>query len=232
MERAYKHVSYFFVAILTILFIGFYKSYFSQFPLFTGFTVVHHTHLILLLLWFAMLIIQPILIYRKRLDWHRLIGKASYVLVPLLIWSMLGVMETQYVKNIPRMPEAQNLAFLYLPTSALIPFVTLYILAIIYRKKPALHMRYIIASAVALLGPGVGRINFGIQDFNTAVMFAFALCDVFLVGLLIYEYTKGKNYRPYLISLTICLLFHYAFPWFPGSAIWQTLAKGVVWIWF
>ena len=227
MERAYKNVSYFFVVILAILVVGFWKSYFSRFPVFDSLTYVHHTHTLLLMLWFAMLIVQPILIYQKRLDLHRLFGKFSYVLVPLLVWSMVAAMQTQYLRNMPRIPEAQNLAFLYLPVSALIPFVTLYVLAIIYRKKPAPHMRYMIASAVALLGPGVGRINFGITDFNTAVMFAFALCDVFLVGLLAYEYIRGKNYRPYLIALLICVMFHNAFPWVPNSAGWQWLARGV-----
>ena len=159
---------------------------------------------------------------------HRLVGKMSYFLVPLLVGSMLAAMKTQYLKNAPRMPEMQNLAFLYLPTSALIPFVTLYIIAVAYRKQSAKHMRYIIASAVALLGPGVGRLNLGITDFNMAVMFAFGLCDAFLIGLLIYEYTKGKHYYPYLVSLSICAIFHYAFPWVPGSAIWQGLAKTVV----
>lgn len=228
MERSYKHVSYLFIAILAIIVAGFYNSYFSKFPVFTGLSSVHHTHSILLLLWFAMLIIQPILIYQKRLDLHRLMGKASYVLVPLIIWSMLALMRKQYLRNLPKMPEARNLAFLYLPVSALIPFVTLYVLAIIYRKKSALHMRYMIASAIALLGPAIGRINFGFAHFDTAVMFAFALGDVFLVGLLAYEFVKGKNYRPYLVSLLICLIFHNAFPWAPNSAGWQWIAQGFV----
>ena len=228
MERSYRHVSYLFVTILAIIVAGFYKSYFSKFPVFTGLSYVHHTHSILLLLWLAMLIIQPILIYQKRLDLHRLIGKASYVLVPLIVWSMVAVMRKQYLRNLPKMPEARNLASLYLPVSALIPFVTLYILAIVYRKKSALHMRYMITSAVALLGPAIGRIRFGIHDFNLAVLFAFALGDVFLVGLLVYEYVKGKNYRPYLVSLLICVIFHNAFPWVPNSAGWQWIAQGLV----
>ncbi|GAB3341591.1 hypothetical protein GCM10027299_55920 [Larkinella ripae] len=228
MERSYKLVSYLFVAILLMIVAGFYKTYFSKFPAFTGFTYVHHTHSALLLLWFAMLIIQPIFLFQKRLDLHRLLGKASYVLVPLIVWSMLVVMRMQYLRNASRMPEAKNLAFLYLPVSALIPFVTLYALAIMYRKKSALHMRYMIASAIALLGPGIGRINFGFAHFHTAVMFAFALGDVFLVGLLLYEFVKGKNYRPYLISLLICVVFHNVFPWVPNSAGWQWIAQGLV----
>ncbi|GAB3942205.1 hypothetical protein GCM10028805_06460 [Spirosoma harenae] len=228
MERSYKHVSYLFVAMLAIIIAGFYKNYFGKFPVFAGLSYVHHTHTMLLLLWFAMLIIQPILIYQKRLDLHRFIGKASYVLVPMIVWSMLAVMRRQYLRNLPKMPEARNLASLYLPVSALIPFVTLYVLAIIYRKTPALHMLYMIASAIALLGPAIGRINFGFADFKLAVLFAFALGDVFLVGLLIYEFVKVKNYRPYLLSLLICMLFYDAFPWVPNSAGWQWIAQGFV----
>ncbi len=228
MERTYKNVSYFFVLLLAITVFGFYKSYFGKFPVFTGLTSVHHAHALLLLLWFAMLIVQPILIYQKRFALHRLLGKVSYVLVPVIVWSMLAVIKAQYIKNLPRIPQTQNIAFLYLPVSALIPFVTLYVLAIIYLKKPALHMRYIIASAVALLGPAVGRINFGFTDFNTAVMFAFALCDMVLVGLLVYEYRRGKIYRPYLVSFLICLVFHYPFPWFPNSASWQWIGQGLI----
>jgi hypothetical protein len=33
---------------------------------------------------------------------------------------------------------------------------------------------------------------------------------------------------PYLVSLIICSVFHYAFPWLPGSNIWQGLASTVV----
>ena len=61
-----------------------------------------------------------------------------------------------------------------------------------------------------------------------AVMFAFALCDLFLVGLLVYEYVKVKNYRPYFISLIICVVFHNAFPWVPNSSAWQAMAQGFV----
>ncbi len=201
MECAYRNVSYFFVAILAIIIVGFYPHYFVHFADFAGFTYVHHTHTVLLLLWFAMLIVQPILIYQQRLDLHCLLGKTSYVLMPLIVGSMLAAIKTGYVKSLLRLPQAQNLASLYLPISALIPFGTLYILAIVYRKRPALLMRYMIALAVALLGPGVGRIPLDITDFNTAIMVAFALCDVWLLGLLLQEYTKGKVYQPYLLSL-------------------------------
>ncbi len=82
------------------------------------------------------------------------------------------------------------------------------------------------------VGPGLGRINFGFTDFNTAVMVAFALCDIFLVGLIAYDYAKGKNYGPYLVATLIWVLFHSAFPWVPNSVGWQLLARGFVQLFF
>ncbi|MEO8854463.1 MAG: hypothetical protein ABI359_11840 [Ginsengibacter sp.] len=230
MEISYKYISWFFIVLLAITLFGF-QRYFLSFPGFNGFTYVHHIHAISLLLWFAMLFIQPVLIYAKKFGLHRFLGKLSYFLIPFIVFFTLMVMKIQYMKGVQeKWPEAFNLAFLYLPAAALIPFVILYILAIINRKKTKYHMRYMIATAIALLGPGIGRINFGIQDMTHAIMFAFALSDLFLIGLLVFEYFKNKIYKPYLISLAICLFFHGIYPFFPSTNIWQFLAsKFVVW---
>lgn len=231
MEKSYKYISYFFIILLAIIIFGF-KRYFLSFPNFKGFVYVHHLHSISLLLWFAMLFVQPVLIYKKKIKLHRLAGKFSYLLIPIIIFCTLMVMKLQYVKIAEsHAPENFNLAFLYLPTAALIPFVTLYILAIANKKKPKYHMRYMISSAVALLGPGIGRINFGITDMTEAIMFGFALSDSFFVGLLIFEYFKSKIYKPYFISFSICLFFHGIYPFFPSTKFWQTIASAFVY-WF
>ncbi|MEJ7646933.1 MAG: hypothetical protein WKF87_20215 [Chryseolinea sp.] len=130
-----------------------------------------------------------------------------------------------------KLPEEFNLAFLYLPTAALIPFVLLYFLAIINKKTTKYHMRYMVSTAIALLGPGIGRINFGVTDMTQAVMFAFALSDLFFVVLLVFEYFKNKIYKPYIISLAICLFFHGIYPVFPSTNFWQTFASKFV-LWF
>jgi len=145
---------------------------------------------------------------------------------------MLAVMKVQYLKGqANHLPEKDILAFLYLPASALIPFVITYLLAIYYKRQPASHMRYIIAGAVTLLGPSIGRINFGIENITTAIIFAFALSDISLVGLLVYELFNRKHYTPYVISLLICIFFHGLFAFFPYTNLWQTIAAKLVLIW-
>ncbi len=230
MEISYKYISWFFMALLAIILFGF-QRYFLSFPGFNGFNYVHHIHSISLLLWFSMLFIQPVLIYKKKFALHRILGKVSYFLVPFIVFFTLMAMKTQYMKGVQeKLPHEFSLALLYLPAAALIPFVILYILAIVNRKKTKYHMRYMVATAIALLGPGIGRINFGIQDMTQAIMFAFALSDLFFIGLLVFEYFKNKIYKPYVISLAICLFFHGIYTFFPSTTLWQTIAsKFVVW---
>lgn len=228
MEKSYRFISFFFVALFAISVYGF-KFYFSQFPQFEKFTWVHHIHVATLTLWFALLVIQPVLIYKKKIHLHRVLGKVSYFLVPVIIYCMLLAMKTQYVKTGSfGMQESARLALIYLPAAALIPFVILYILAIINKKKPRIHMRYMIATAVSLLGPGIGRINFGITEFTSAVLFAFALSDMFFIVLLVFEYFKTKTYSPYIISLLICLFFHGIYAFFPATGLWQFIAAKFV----
>jgi len=85
MEKVYKNISWLFAAILGIVILGFFKTYFGLFPTFEKVTSIQHIHGTLFLLWFVMLIVQPILIQKRKLEWHRRIGMISYFLVPLII---------------------------------------------------------------------------------------------------------------------------------------------------
>lgn len=84
MEKGYKKVVFFFAIILMIALPGFYKSYFALFPEFAGLKNIHHFHATVLLAYLIMLVVQPILISRKKIAAHRFIGKVSYLLVPLI----------------------------------------------------------------------------------------------------------------------------------------------------
>jgi hypothetical protein len=99
MEISYKYLSWFFMALLAIILFGF-QRYFLSFPGFNGFNYVHHIHAISLLLWFGMLFIQPVLIYKKKFALHRILGKVSYFLVPFIVFFTLMAMKTQYMSGV------------------------------------------------------------------------------------------------------------------------------------
>jgi len=89
MEKSYKNVVFFFIFILAFVIWGFFRTYFGLFPSFKGITTVQHFHGLMLLSWFAMLIVQPLLIRYNKPVWHKNLGKISYLQIPLLLQGMI-----------------------------------------------------------------------------------------------------------------------------------------------
>lgn len=227
MEKAYRNISYLFVALLLISFIGFFQTYIVNFPTFTGSVTAHHVHGFLLVLWIALLIAQPLLIRTKKLELHRLLGKASYVLVPLIVLSILMVTRVQYGRGVAQNSPAEVLDYgMYMTFVDLVSFMTLYGLSMWYRRVPAVHMRYIIACSVIFFNPAFGRINiihFG-MPLELGVVMSYVYCDTILLGFLIYDFVKRKPYRPYLYALVFLLICHSSLLYAPFSPVWHTMA--------
>ncbi len=230
MEKAYKNIIYFFLIIIAITLIGFYKTYFVLFPDFIDIKKVHHIHAFTLVLWFVLLIVQPILIQQKKYEWHRQIGKFSYVLVPIIFVLMLMVYKNQYLREESNgSPHSQNVGLLFIPFTDTFPFVIYYILAIINRKNIAKHMRYMIATSILLLSPGLTRIFifwFGMDFFDTVTPVSLVMLLVF-IGLILYDYRLGKNINnnPFTIALLIILIPTILMRIVPYTTQWQSIAE-------
>ncbi|NVK52107.1 MAG: hypothetical protein HWD85_04175 [Flavobacteriaceae bacterium] len=82
-------------------------------------------------------------------------------------------------------------------------------------------MRYIIVSSVALFGPTIGRIDFGLGDFNTDLWFM----DLCLLAFLLYDIHYKKSYKPFLIGCILFFLIHIGNLWLPDTYIWREGAK-------
>lgn len=235
MERAYKNISLLFVALLMISGIGFFQTYLVNFPTFTGSVNTHHFHAVLLLLWIGLLIAQPLLIRGKKIQLHRLLGKASYGLVPLMVLSILMVTRVQYQRGVAQHSPSELLDYgLYMTFVDLVPFITLYGLAMWYRRIPPIHMRYIIACSVIFFNPAFGRINviyFGMAT-EVGVVMSYVYCDTILLGFLIYDLVKRRSYRPYLYSLVFLGVCHSSLLYAPFSAIWHRIATAFAQIFF
>jgi hypothetical protein len=133
MEKTYKNISLFFAAILAIVFLGFFKTYFGLFPTFNKVTTIQHLHGLLFLLWFIMLIVQPVLIKKRKYKWHRVIGKVSYFLVPLIVVSIFFIAKELY-KTAP-LTQSQKIATLYVPFYQIVDFVACMFLLFITKKR-------------------------------------------------------------------------------------------------
>ncbi|HTH57873.1 MAG TPA: hypothetical protein VL728_17620 [Cyclobacteriaceae bacterium] len=209
MEKAYRHLPYFFLLAIPITLAAFYPTYLVQFPNFSerndGFT---HVHGIISVVWLAMLIAQPFLIRNKKYELHRKVGRLSYVVFPLLILSFIP----QIVKS-----SHYNFVTIFFPIADSVVMIVLYSLAIYNRNDSSKHMRYMIGMTLVFLFPTLGRIEpiwLGIvdtigQDINYGIIY------MILIGLSFYDRSHQKDFKPYLVSIPFFamhqLVFHLLF---------------------
>lgn len=195
MEKTYRFLPYYFAIFTVLVIYCFYQSYFGEFPDFQDvvspignvpitITGVTHFHALMILSWLLLLIVQPILILKKQLNWHRLLGKVSYGVVALMILSFILIVRQQQLREKSLPVFTANLI-------DPIVFVVFYCLAIYYRKKPAYHLRFMVMTILGFIGPAFARIQ------GPALETVFALFALFFL----IEWRTRKIYKPYLIGL-------------------------------
>lgn len=202
MEKYYQKLGYVLLLLIPLMFIGFYPTYFKYFPNFKdSINSLTHLHTIISIIWVAILIIQPFLILNKKYKWHKILGKSTYVIFPVWILSFIPMMLLIIEKKLYK-----NLVF---PIADIIILIILYVLAIKHKKTPAKHMRYMIASALVLIDPTVGRLAFYILNLGPLSMpFAYTLMNGILLLLIWIDYKNKKNYTPYLIALILFMTYN------------------------
>ena len=206
MEKAYKKLGYFFLLMIPLIFLGFYKSYFVQFPNFEeNITTFIHLHALISSIWIILLIVQPFLIANKKHQLHRKLGKLSYVVFPLLILS--------FVPQMIRIINSDAPLFLFFPLADSVLLILFYALAMFNKRNTAKHMRYIIGTATVFLGPTLGRIGPNILELSPGVSqnIQYGLIYVILISLIFFDKRKSKKYQPYLLILTTWIIHQVTF---------------------
>ena len=239
-HNVYYNLGYWFLLLIVLVFVGFYTSYFSVF--FQPKVSAIHIHFTLMVLWIAMLITQPFLIKYKKLAIHRMLGKISYVLVPLVLVSGFLMIRFSYYHFIDDLHQkaAQGLnqfnndqvlqqaaayeatAFFYISWFALF-----YSLAVINRRRTIVHSRYMLATALTLLGPTVDRIVlfvFKLEKLPGSIPIesaAFFIADTLIAILLWKDYKDKRPTKTLWTCLLIYIIGQVLFFTVPGTNWWQ-----------
>ena len=237
-------ISWFLLLLIPITFFGFYPSYFSK--LFTTGTVFH-VHAFFMLLWIAMAILQPFLIMRKKTKLHRLIGKASYVIMPVVFITAWLVIRHVYHLQITRMEEANSAgvrstdeirseaaAYIAIGIIYLGWLIIYYGLAVINRRKMLFHATYMFAAILTLLGPTADRLLYNSWQslgwrYGFLIQNAVFLLNLLLISaLLVYQWRKGKSVKPAGTVLAIYVAGLLVFFFLPGTRFWQRFVEGLL----
>lgn len=237
-------ISWFLLLLIPITFFGFYPSYFSK--LFTTGTVFH-VHAFFMLLWIAMAILQPFLIMRKKTKLHRLIGKASYVIMTVVFITAWLVIRHVYHLQITRMEEANSAgvrstdeirseaaAYIAIGIIYLGWLIIYYGLAVINRRKMLFHATYMFAAILTLLGPTADRLLYNSWQslgwrYGFLVQNAVFLLNLLLISaLLVYQWRKGNSVKPAGIALGIHIAGLLVFFFLPRTKIWQSFIEFII----
>jgi hypothetical protein len=168
----FDKAGYFILILIPIIILAFWPTYFSI--IFSDIitpSFYSHFHGIMTLIWVSLLIVQPILIRRKRLKTHRLLGKISYFVGPVIIH------QTRRVIIFPSAITFTNLNL----------WLICYTLAIVYRHKTYIHARAMIGTAISLLDPIFMRFMFYVIVPTTHLpdLVAFFIAAGIILGILI-----------------------------------------------
>ena len=220
----YRNSIFVFAVFFTLVTWGFWSTYYSNplemVALGNSLTAVH-LHGAGMTLWCVMLVSQAYLIRTNRRDLHRMIGRSSYVLAPVVI-----VLQWLVVRNVvladPMMLGEQgtltNFAavFMSLVLGGSVLFTGLYALAIYFRRNTAIHARLMVATTIPILPPAMDRIVLtyfpGILDSLPAVhksdaLVAFAVADLFLIGLAVWDWRSRPRLRVFPLLLLVMLVY-------------------------
>lgn len=209
---------YYFIGLVGLILVGFWRSYFSKF--FDGtanFTFYFHFHATMVGIWILMLIVQPILIRKKKLAWHRLIGKLSYLVFSMIFVSIILLSHSRQ----KGFSEGWDIG-LFVTFKDLLILGVAYFIAIKYRYKIDLHARGMIATGLTCIEPAAARIPFHpVYGYFVVIAIVYSV-----LGVLIFIERKQKKGRwvfPLILGLYLMvhsvIIFGIHFSW------WQSFGK-------
>lgn len=190
----------FFTVLVPLVLLGFWRSYFSKFfndaQSLTGYM---HFHAVLMTGWVSLLIVQPTLIRRKKLKVHKLIGKISYGLMPLILVSMLLLV---HKGGNSKPVEQQTFVDALLGLLGFFVIGACYVVAILNRHNTAVHARAMVGTGLALLDPTLMRM-LGPVSFPIGSFVAIAIILGVFVALIVRErkQASGRWVFPSLLAI-------------------------------
>ncbi|MFT3745736.1 MAG: hypothetical protein QM785_15780 [Pyrinomonadaceae bacterium] len=225
-----KRSRYFLAAsVLALVFalVGFLKTFII--PKLSGTfeaPAVIYVHGGFLFLWTVFFVVQAVLIRRKKLKYHRLLGFGSVVLV-------LGVAISTMAAGVYVMKRDLALGLGEIATSALLGtfttpliFMSFVAAGIYYRRKPEIHKRLMLLAMIAIMWPAFFRFRHYFPGIsNPELIFGVLLPNSMTLLVMLWEkLTMGTINRVYLYAGTALFAENLAENYFFDSPGWRIAA--------
>ncbi|GMU66346.1 MAG: hypothetical protein AMXMBFR36_26200 [Acidobacteriota bacterium] len=176
--------------------------------------------------WLLLLVVQPLLVQQRRLELHRRLGRVTWIVALLfaLASTLLAHRRTAQMDLATLDAEA---AFFYLPFHTTALFVVCYALGLAFRATPAAHGRFMVATALLMIDPVVGRIlHFyfpPLPDPRWIAVLTFALTDLLLAALVFTFRGPVPARRALLAMFALFVVAHTLWFTFAPTRPWHDL---------
>jgi hypothetical protein len=223
-------------ALVAFVVVGFTRTYYSRIltdppPL----TTMIHLHAAVFTIWMALFLVQVGLVAAHRVQLHRKLGIASAIFAGVVfVVGVLATFETAISSHL----SASGLAppqFSIIAFTSIGMFGVFIALGLVYRRRPALHRRFMVLAFIATISPATARIArlFDIVTYRDVLI---PLCAaLFVAACLVHDWRKHRVVHPvYVIGgLVICAswplrnMVGHSDWWFPIGEEVARLAHGM-----
>lgn len=187
-----------------------------------------HLHAVVMALWCALLVAQPLLVRAGRTALHRRLGLLAYGLGPLVVVSSLLLAHARFRAKDEAAFQAEAFS-LYLPLSAAVLFGVAWALGIACRRVPALHARFMLCTALVLFDPVFGRVLFyyfpALPHELLYQALTYGATDLVLLGLIARERRQGQRSVAFPAMLAVFVPAHVLWFTWAQSAAWRPVAE-------
>lgn len=225
----FRDSGFFFLALIGLVFLGFSKTYF--FKLDESFPLFIHLHVLFLGAWLLLITGQTFLIRANQRLTHKQLGELSYILAPVIVISGIYLSRTHFYQRIGSTGLDDNLEFLWWAVSHFVFFGLFFALAIIYRKKMALHARYMITATLLFVSPALLRaldvMGMTLGQLSSMEL-SFIAVDLILLTLVINDLKNKHSPIPFVVGLSAFLFIQVGVKFAGESAIWRSVAGLIV----
>ena len=153
----------FIIGLFLFSFVVFWPRYYSRL---SDASFYLHLHAITAILWFALLVAQPLLIKKRKLKLHRLLGKLSFPVAVMMVISIILLTHSR-ISATPEEFFVRRSYTIYLQLSLAFVFAVTYGFAIWYRKTKDIHARLMVATVFTFIDPVLDRFILMFMPFIT-----------------------------------------------------------------
>jgi hypothetical protein len=214
-------------AIVLTVFAGFAPTYYLR-DFFTSAPLAPllHLHGLLFTSWVALVLVQMLLVSRRRVDVHRRLGVAGAVLAAVAVAVAFAAAISAARRGFTPPGAPPPLVFLVIPIGDLAVFSTLVAGGLLLRAKRDWHKRLMLMATLAILTPAIARLPGVIAGGPPAF---FGLTDLFILACLIYDrVANGRTHPAFLLGGLFVIVSQPLRLLVASTGVWMAFARWLV----